>query len=297
MKSRLYILMIISFAYSCFYLYPKDIKHILKGITGKYDAVVGIAVIINGKDTIAINNTEKYPLMSVFKFHQALAICNHLQRSNISCDSILHIRRDELSENTYSPMVERYATVDFNISIAELLKYTLQMSDNNACDILFDRILSTHETDMYIKSLGIKDFSIKYKEKDMHENIKRCYDNWSTPLDVVRLMEIFVNKKSVTDKYYDLILNIMKSCETGLERLPLPLKRTRSTIIHKTGTSDKNSYGRFIGINDIGYVWLPNGDRYSIAVLIKNSAESYQTTEHIIAEISAAIYRYVSNLK
>ena len=34
-------------------------------------AEIGIAVIIDGKDTITVNNDNHYPLMSVFKFHQA----------------------------------------------------------------------------------------------------------------------------------------------------------------------------------------------------------------------------------
>lgn len=37
-------------------------------------AEIGIAVIINGKDTVTVNNDIHYPLMSVFKFHQALAL-------------------------------------------------------------------------------------------------------------------------------------------------------------------------------------------------------------------------------
>lgn len=35
-------------------------------------AEIGIAVIIDGKDTVTVNNDIHYPLMSVFKFHQAL---------------------------------------------------------------------------------------------------------------------------------------------------------------------------------------------------------------------------------
>ena len=37
-------------------------------------AEIGIAVIINGKDTVTVNNDTHYPLMSVFKFHRALAL-------------------------------------------------------------------------------------------------------------------------------------------------------------------------------------------------------------------------------
>ena len=39
---------------------------------------VGVAVLINGADTVAVNNENVYPMMSVFKVHQALAVCHWL---------------------------------------------------------------------------------------------------------------------------------------------------------------------------------------------------------------------------
>ena len=45
-------------------------------------AEIGIAVIINGKDTVTVNNDIHYPLMSVFKFHQALALAIIWERKN-----------------------------------------------------------------------------------------------------------------------------------------------------------------------------------------------------------------------
>lgn len=64
-------------------------------------------------------------------------------------------------------------------------------------------------------------------------------------------------------------------------------------IGHKTGTSDKNSGGEYTGINDIGFVSLPDGRRYTIAVFIKNSREKMSTNIRMIADISAAVYSYV----
>ena len=44
-------------------------------------AEIGIAVIINGKDTVTVNNDIHYPLMSVFKFHQALALADYKEKT------------------------------------------------------------------------------------------------------------------------------------------------------------------------------------------------------------------------
>ncbi|WP_300228315.1 class A beta-lactamase, subclass A2 [uncultured Bacteroides sp.] len=261
----------------------------------KYDAKVGVAVMVNNTDTLTVNNSDKYPMMSVFKFHQALAVCDYMQKNGIALDSVLHISKDELKENTYSPLRDQYPEGNFGISISELMKYTLQLSDNNACDILFNRILSTKETDRYIRSLGIDDFSIEMDENDMHENLDNCYSNWTTPMAAVRLINLFLEGGAVSGEYYDFIKRTMTECTTGIGRLPYPLKNTAAVIGHKTGTGDKNSDGRYIGINDIGFIDLPNGDRYLIAVFVKDSAEDYETTERIIAEISSMVYKNISN--
>lgn len=262
---------------------------------GKYDAKVGVGVMVNNTDTLTVNNSDKYPMMSVFKFHQALAVCHHLQTKGISLDSVINISKEELRENTYSPLRDRFPEGNIRISLSELMEYTLQLSDNNACDILFNRILSTKETDRYIRSLGIDDFSIEMDENDMHENLDNCYSNWTTPMAAVRLINLFLEGGAVSGEYYDFIKRTMTECTTGTGRLPYPLKNTAAVIGHKTGTGDKNSDGRYIGINDIGFIDLPNGDRYLIAVFVKDSAENYETTEKIIAEISSIVYKNISN--
>ena len=107
-----------------------------QAIKGK-KAEIGIAVIIDGKDTVTVNNETHYPLMSVFKFHQALALADYMGKQQQSLNFELTIKKEDLKPDTYSPLRDSFPQGGFNIDIADLLKYTLQQSDNNACDILF----------------------------------------------------------------------------------------------------------------------------------------------------------------
>ncbi len=66
-------------------------------------------------------------------------------------------------------------------------------------------------------------------------------------------------------------------------------------IGHKTGTGDINKNGETIAVNDIGFVMLPNGRNYIISIFIKNSHESLQQTERVIATISKTVYDYISS--
>lgn len=256
-------------------------------------AEIGIAVIIDGKDTITVNNDNHYPLMSVFKFHQALALADYMAKHKQSLDTLLKIEKSDLKPDTYSPLRDKYPQGEIEMSIADLLRYTLQQSDNNACDILFNYQGGTDAVDKYIHSLGIQDCAIVGTEAAMHEDLDLCYQNWSTPLAAAELLEIFRREPLFAKEYKDFIWQTMVECQTGQDRLVAPLLDKKVTVGHKTGTGDRNAKGQQIGYNDIGFVLLPDGRTYSIAVFVKDSEESFADNSKIIADISRIVYEYV----
>lgn len=268
----------------------KDLKKIIQDS----QATVGIALIINGNDTLTINNDVQYPLMSVFKFHQALAIAHTFEQEQADFNKKILILKDDLKPNTYSPLRDRFPKGNIRLSVHELLKYTLQLSDNNACDILFNRITDIPTTVDYLQSIGCTDFAIMHNEDEMHQNLEHCYGNWSTPLETARLFEKLFTENLFTTHLQDTLKNILWNCSTGTNRLPAPLP-SKVRIAHKTGTGDRNKRGEIIGLNDAGFVLLPDGQHYSLAVFVKNSKESDQDTERIIATISERVYQYISN--
>ena len=255
-------------------------------------AEIGIAVIIDGKDTVTVNNDIHYPLMSVFKFHQALALADYMGKKKQSLDTRLPIKKSDLKPNTYSPLRDKYPQGGIEMSIADLLRYTLQQSDNNACDILFNYQGGPEAVNRYIHSLGVQECVIVGTETAMHEDLNLCYQNWTTPL-AAELLEIFRKKPLFAKVYKDFIYQTMVESQTGKDRLVAPLLDKKVTVGHKTGTGDLNAKGQQIGCNDIGFVLLPDGRIYSIAVFVKDSEENSQANSQIIADISRIVYKYV----
>lgn len=84
-------------------------------------AEIGVAVILDGKDTLTVNNDNRYPLMSVFKLHQALSVGNKLNAQSITPEKNIFVTKDDLKENTYSPLRDKYPDGEINISIDKLL--------------------------------------------------------------------------------------------------------------------------------------------------------------------------------
>lgn len=246
---------------------------------------VGLAVSYHGKILCAANMDKRFPMMSVFKLHQAVAVIDSLANRPMSLDSKILITKDMLHEDTYSPLRDAYPNGNIRMSIEDLLHYTLWQSDNNACDILFSLFGGTSYAQVQMEKLGLHDTQIKWTEDDMHRDTKRCNDNFTTPMDAIILLETAYNN--------EWLRSCMEECQTGQNRLPALLPKDQVRIGHKTGTGDVLPNGLQMGINDIGFVTLPNGEHYFIAVFCNNSSLSMQETEAVIAELSRMAYSYI----
>lgn len=259
------------------------------------DAEIGVAVIIDNSDTISVNDGIPYPMNSVLKLYQAVAVTDFLAKNNISLDSLIAVDRNELKEGTHSPMRDEHPVSNLNISLADIIGYSIRQSDNNACDILFDHIVGIAETDSCIRNLGINEFSIKYGENDMHIDPVRANDNHTSPLASAMLINRIYTDSLRDTPLRKFLCNTLDGCSTGQERLAKPLLHTDAEIGHKTGTGFPDSKGNPQGINDVGYIRLPDGHSYSIAVFIRSSHTDMSNTERMIADISDIVYTHCCN--
>ena len=152
-------------------------------IVSDYPGEIGVAVIINNTDTVAVNNKSIYPMMSVFKVHQALAICHDFDSKGLSLDTLVTLKRSELDSGTWSPMMKDYLEPEFALTVKELLRYTLVQSDNNASNLMFKRLVGIAETDSFIATLVPRsNFRIVYTESEMASDHAKAYSNYTSPL-------------------------------------------------------------------------------------------------------------------
>ncbi len=257
------------------------------------DATIGVAVIIDRMDTIEVNGNKPFPMLSVYKFPITVALGDYLRVSNeIFPDSII-LTQEDLRPDTYSPMRDKYEGQDsIPMPLYEIMAYALQQSDNNASDILLKLMGGADNAMLSLKRLGNEDVNVVSTEAEMHHNPDLCYDNSTTPIAMAKLLDSFDHE--FNDAYSQKVKQLMETCETGKNRLAMPLTCTDAIIGHKTGTGFPLSDGRLMAINDVGYVHLPDGRSYSIAVFIENSGYDIPHTEAIIAEISKIVYNHLS---
>lgn len=273
-----------------------SLKDQLISLTDTVPGAVGIAF-VSDEDTITINNGIHYPMMSVFKLHQSLAVANELNKRGADFDSIIPIREKELDRNTWSPMLKKYGEKDFNISIGELVDYALTSSDNNASNLLFRYIVSPKETGNFVKSIA-KDttFNISYSEAEMKQDHNLCYQNYTSPLSASLLIRQLFTSDMLSPAVRNFIKTALTTVTTGQDRLGAAISDTEGMVFaHKTGSGFRNAAGELIAHNDVGYFRLPDGRDYSLAVFIRDFSGSEKEASSIIAGISRCVYDYFKN--
>lgn len=257
------------------------------------DANIGIAVIFDGSDTVAVNGGKPFPMLSVYKFPIALALAEYYRQNNMAIDHSLAILQEDLHLDTYSPMTEKLLasgemTVDtLKMPAKQLLEYMLQQSDNNASDIVLKHIGGPKYVESYVRKIGIQGVNVRSSEDEMHHDNSLRYANSSTPVAMAGMMDKF--DRECNDSISIEIKRMMETCGSGTNRLAKFLIPADAVIGHKTGTGFTLPDGRLMAVNDAGYVHLPNGHRYAIAVFIENSGYDMGQTEAIMAEISRIV--------
>lgn len=272
------------------------LKEKLNALTEDKPGTFGIAIITDRADTIVHNNVPDYPLMSLFKLQEALAVCHTLDKQGEGLEKTLTLYRKALDEHTWSPMLEDYPADSFTLTVKELLDYILVHSDNNASNILFDRIVSVAETDSIIRTLSPESaFRLRYKEAEMQTDITKSYANCSSPLAYAGLIRRLFTTQLVSDTKQKAITEAMGRCNTGMARIAAGLPLNEGVrLAHRTGSGYTNSRGEVIAINDGGYVCLPSGMTYTIVVLVKDYAGTQEEAESIMADISRTVYDYLA---
>jgi len=262
-------------------------------VSGK-DARIGIAVIIDGHDTVEVNGRKDFPMMSVVKFPQAIAVAAWIGLNKMDSYDSVAFGANELNENTYSPMLKKYGKRAMKMSWRELLEWSLIESDNNACDILFKQLGGPVGTMDILSQVNNPDnITIGVTEADMQRDHYQSYLNRSTPLAMAELFDRFDRELRYKSPVHSEIALMLERCRTGQDRLAAPLMSTNAIIGHKTGTGFVSADGRISAVNDCGYVHMPDGRRYVIAVFIADSVYDLEGTSRMIAEISGMVWNFL----
>ena len=263
------------------------LREALAALCDNVDGRVGVAAAMADGRLITFGDTTSFPLLSVVKFPQAIALCRCLDEQQRTLDDTLHITSAELLPDTWSPLRDEHPAGG-TFTIGELLRWSLVMSDNNACDILFHRLCSVGETEARIHALGFTDCHIEVDEQAMRSDLTQCYRNAVTPATAVQMLQYLYAHRDET--HLSTVWEDMALCQTGQHRIPAGVLHDSATVVHKTGTGPVVD-GRLLALNDAGIVLYPDGTQLTLAIFVSDAALTADQAEALIAAITRTITR------
>lgn len=272
--------------------YKAELKKELTAIADSAKGDVGIALIYDG-DTLTVNNDAIYPMMSVFKLHQAVALCRMFEENGTSLDSVMTLRRSELDPDTWSPMLKDHSDEEISLPMRRLLEYTLIESDNNASNEMFVRLMPPAACDSVIAGIIPRgSFEIRFNEAEMQADHSQAYSNRTSPLGAAILIDRVFTDTLVGKDYQDFIKSALMRCQTGPDKISAALsEREGITIGHKTGSGYRDDNDRLAASNDVAFITLPDGRHYSLAVFVKDFDGTDAEAAATIARISEAVIK------
>jgi beta-lactamase class A len=189
-------------------------------------------------------------------------------------------------------------------------------SDNTATDVSMELAGGAAAVTEYLQNLGITEFRVDRTTREIlmdfyglsgatPEDVAEAISNdpslvqaqidpnpdfeadprdHATPLAMLQLLLAIDGGTALSPESREFLLGVMSRTRSGPGRLKglLPMG---TPVAHKTGTAG--------GIaNDVGYVTLPDGRRFAIAVYTNSNETSVSDRDRAIAEIARMLFDY-----
>ncbi|HOX82140.1 MAG TPA: class A beta-lactamase [Chryseolinea sp.] len=261
-------------------------------IAKKIDGNVGVsAMVLETGESASYSENKKFPMQSLYKFPLAMAVLHQVDEGKLSIDQKIPIEKSEIIPNSRGSVNDKILA-GIDLTLKELIWYTVGESDNTACDVLFRAIGGTTYANNYVHKIGVSDIVIATTERIQMQDDSIQYQNWATPQAMTQLLKILCSTNTLSEKSRSLLLEDMVQSLPGQKRIK-GLLPSGTVVAHKTGTAATIN-GLTRATNDSGIITLPNGKHLAITVFISDSHASHAERELTIATISKAAFDYWS---
>jgi beta-lactamase class A len=294
----------------------KQIRDVVKDEEGE----VGVSLLhIETGRELAVNGDALFPMASAFKVPILVEVMSQIREGRFGLDD--EIRVGKTDQHLGSGMLSSLTAPGIVLSVRNLVNLMMLISDNSATDMLLGKV-GAEAVNARLKSLDIKGMSVnrscqklimdflgmdyaKYghlpldevtaaerggdwtPEEDRKAIIAFSADpqDQATPKAMTSLLAKIFRKEIIDPASCDLILEIMRQCQTGAGRIKGELP-PGTTVAHKTGTIAGT-------VDDCGIIYLPDGQGHVVlTVFTKNFMGETKDVEAIIARIARFAYDY-----
>jgi beta-lactamase class A len=259
-------------------------------------------------------------MASSFKVPIAVELLRRVDAGELSLDQMVTLAPGDLHPGS-GTLTGLFNKPGVSLSIRNLLELMLLISDNSATDVLLECAGGGTAVTARMRALGIAGIDVSRStveliadwagvksppparerspevwgrlfqavpdsdKKAAAEAFDKDARDTATPDAMVDLLARIQGKSLHKPETAELLLDIMRRCQTGEARLKGILPES-TVVAHKTGTIGGTT-------NDVGIVTLPQGTgQVAIAVFVKSSTKPLAEREKVIAQIARAVHDF-----
>jgi len=290
-----------------------SLEQVSKGLAGR----IGVAAqLIGGTDVVTLNGDATFVMASTFKVALAATLLDRVDKGEIRLDQRIDITPDMLVAGG-GVVTADLVHPGISLSVANLIEVMISESDNTATDICLRLAggpaavtarlralgIEGQRVDRYVVE-GIRDFygltapgtKAVVEEATLQEptfwlspvepnpDFESDPRDQTTPKAMLELLLAIDGAKALSAESRAFLLGAMSRTRTAPARIKGLLPKD-TPVAHKSGS---------IGgvANDVGYVTLPDGRRFAIAVFTSGSTTPLADRDRAIAEVSRTLYDY-----
>jgi len=291
----------------------QKIEKVSHGLAGR----IGVAAQEIGSGvSVTINGDEAFVMASTYKVAIAVTLLDQVDKGQLKRTDLIDVPVEKMVVGP-NPLVMNFLHPGIKLSVANLIEPMITESDNTASDICLEVAGGPEAVTKMLRSIGItdlrvdrptseilrdfyglpdkayatvaeaayaKDPTLILRQSDRNLEFEKDPRDHSTPKAMLELLLAFDSGKILSEKSREFLLGVMSRTRTGGGRLRGLLPKG-TAVAHKTGT---------IGgvANDVGFIGLPDGRRFAIAVFTKSSTTPEADRDRAVAEISRTAYDF-----
>ena len=291
----------------------QKIEKISQGLVGR----IGFAAQeIGGDEVISFNGDETFVMASTYKVAIAVTALRQVDQGKLKLTDLIDCPVEKMVPGP-NPLVMNFLHPGIKLSVANLIEPMIVESDNSATDYLLEAVGGPAAVTKMLRDIGITDFrvdrsvseilrdfygledrayvpftTVAYakdptlitRQSDRNLNYEKDPRDQTTPKAMLQLLLAIDNGKALSESSREFLLGVMSRNRTGGSRI-------RALLPKGTPVADKT--GTLGGVaNDVGYVTLPDGRRFAIAVFTKSSTTPDADRSRAVAEVSRTLFDF-----
>ena len=222
---------------------------------------------------------ERFAMCSTFKWLLAGMVLSRSERGELALDEQLAYGEEDLLD--YSP-VTRERVQEGAMSVAELCRAAVMVSDNAAANLLLQRVGGPAKLTAFLRDCGDDVTRLDRYEPELNSNLPGDERDTTTPRAMLQTMETLLLGNLLSPASRERLAGWLKSATTGRARLRAGLPRDW-IVGDKTGTGANGA------ANDVAIAWPPQRQPILIAAYLSGSSATYDELNGAHARIGETV--------